>query len=180
MDARRASASVFSVASCCIGGGPGTVAVGSLVRGRFPAAHGAPGTRSSCRMLSYRSATQYRSLGSVITMSPPPSGRMVTAHRPVRRSSQWAPVTVPPVTTSSWALGNPVPVQTGSLNTMLKVKLPLPSWELGTLLNEAVSGCSDDRGVSFATSCSQFLLDVNTWLPAVSRRKAADGSVGGS
>ena len=80
------------------------------------------------------------------------SGRMVTFHFLVFRSSQWALVTVPPVTLSIWFLGKPWPTQTDSLNSMLKSKLVPPSWEAGTLVNWAVSGCSDELGVSLVAS----------------------------
>ena len=138
-------------AACCWELGPEIVASGWLLSRRSSAAQGAPGTRLAV-WVALLLDSQYRSFGSTTVTAPWESGRMVTAHFLVFRSSQWALVTVPPVTVSMSFLGKPYPTHTDSLNTMLKVKPAAPSWEAGTLVNWAVSGCSDERGVSLAAS----------------------------
>ena len=102
---------------------------------------------------------------------------MVTSHSSVRRSSQWAVVTVPPATCSRWSLPSPVSIHTDSLNSILNVKLSPPSWEVGTLVNWAVSGCSNAVSVSFVTE-GRSPPSVCTWLPSVSRRKVPEASAG--
>ena len=110
-------------------------------------------------------------------MSPSALGSMVTCHSSVRRSSQWAAVTVPPVTCNRSSLPSPTSIHTDSLNSMLKVKLASPSWELGTLVNWAVSGCSNAGSVSFVTE-GRSPPSVYTWLPSRSRRKVAEAVAG--
>ena len=152
-------------AACCCEVRPEMVTVFSPERSRSPAAQGAPTTE------------QLLPPGRTAVISPSALGRMVTCHSSVRRSSQWAAVTVPPATCSRSSLPSPASTHTDSLNSMLKLKLSSPSWELGTLVNWAVSGCSNAGSVSFVTE-ERLPPSAYTWLPSRSRRKDAEASVG--